>query len=269
MTQQQFEANGLITLSSDFGERDPFVGLMKGVILGRFIEARIIDLCHGLPKFQPQSAGFWLERCWPYFPAGTVHLAVVDPGVGGNRAMKWLKLRGQLFVAPDNALLDSLETFPDWQGSQVFDLEDLQSLHLGSISRTFHGRDVFAPLVAELAAGREKPEKIGRSIPASRRERMSPAADSTGLRGTIRAIDDFGNLLTDIDADVTSSTSNQFIQYKDQVIEFKETYSAVPLGNLLTLVNSFGVVEIAVAQGNAQQRLQASIGDPVWLISRK
>lgn len=261
-----FKPCGLISLSTDFGLRDPFVGLMKAVIFSRFPAARLIDLSHDLPAFRPDIAGFWLARCWPYFPDGTVHLAVVDPGVGGQRAMRWVRIAQHIFIAPDNGLLDEVEQGTDWLESRQFGVEDLSTLQLGAISHTFHGRDVFAPLVAALASGSLLTSAIG--TPATRKGKVLKPPNSLpyGAIGQVKVIDHFGNLITDIELPDPSDTLAAKYRIGDQVIEFNKTYSELAPGSLLAVRNSFDLLEIAVTEGNAAQVLGAQIGTPIFLM---
>ncbi len=264
-----FTPCGLISLSSDFGLRDPFVGLMKAVILSRFPAARLIDLCHDLPVFKPDTAGFWLAHCWRYFPDGTVHLSVVDPGVGGSRAMRLVQLATQVFVAPDNGLLDEVEQSEGWVCSRQFALGDLAELRLGSVSHTFHGRDVFAPVVAALAAGSLSLTTLGR-VAARRKVQRNGVLNNlnplpAGAIGQVKVIDHFGNLITDVELPEELDTSANKYRIGNQLIDFNKTYSTAKPGDLLALRNSFGLLEIARAEGNAAQFFAAQIGMPVFL----
>ncbi len=256
-----FQATGLITLTTDFGLRDPYVGIMKGAILCRFPDARLIDLTHEAPTYQPQLAGFWLSRAWPHFPAGTVHLAVVDPGVGTQRAMVLLEFAGQVFIAPDNGLLDTVPgdaPDPQWR---MFGADDLVHLQLRAASNTFHGRDIFAPLVAEIAAGRQRPDSLGTRL------RRAPARiDCNRDYGQILWADHYGNLVTDIAAERLRLFRHPALLFRQQRIELKPSYGYAQQGELLALVNSWGTLEIAEAQGNARQRLQATPGEVVQLV---
>lgn len=255
-----FSANGLITLTTDFGLSDPYVGVMKGVILARHPAARLVDLTHQVPAYQPGLAGFWLTRVWRYFPAGTVHLAIVDPGVGTARAMALLEMAGQVFVAPDNGLLDALLRETPQAQMRRFEIQDLARLQLSVPSRTFHGRDIFAPLVAEIAAGRQSPTGLGRAP-----ERRVVSAPASG-RGQIVCADHYGNLLTDIPADGLSSLQNPCLRFREQHLQIRPSYGFAAPGELLGVVNSWGTLEIAQCQGNAQQSLQAIPGEAVWLV---
>lgn len=260
MTDSAFNANGLVTLTSDFGLADPYVGVMKAAILMRNPHARFLDLTHAIAPFQMQIAGFWLARCWPHFPAGTVHLAVVDPGVGTSRSMVLLETAGQLFVAPDNGLLDAVAKTCVQAIWRVFDWQDLRHLHLPTPSRTFHGRDIFAPLVAEITAGRQLPTTLGRVV-----ERAFGVGDNAP-QGQIVCADHYGNLLTDIPEHCLSQFQQPVLSFRGQHIVLHNGYGFAAAGDLLALVNSWGTLEISVASGSAQQRLQAIPGEPVRVV---
>ncbi len=258
MSGTTFKANGLITLTTDFGLSDPYVGVMKGVILARYPTARLVDLTHQIPAFQPVLAGFWLARVWPHFPAGTVHLAVVDPGVGTARGMVLLCAAGQVFVAPDNGLLDPVfrsAPHPEWR---VFQVSDLRHLKLPTPSHTFHGRDIFAPLIAEISAGRQAAEALGRYI-----EHPSGALPQPLGHGQIVCADHYGNLITDIAAGCLAHFKHPVLRFRTRDLPLYTSYGFAPPGELLGLVNSWGTLEIALAQGSAQQLLQAVSGEVV------
>src|SRR5690242_14934522 len=153
--------SGVITITTDFGHQGPFVGVIKGCILTRFPEARLIDLTHEIVVHWPAEAGFWLARAFSYFPAGTVHMAVVDPGVGTARNIVALRAGGHYFLAPDNGLLAPVAARA--RDPYIVRLGAAPLAHLGihHPSATFHGRDIFAPVAAELAAGRSRIEDLG------------------------------------------------------------------------------------------------------------
>lgn len=256
-----FSANGVITLTTDFGLTDPYVGVMKGVILARHPAAQLLDLTHHIPAFQPDVAGFWLARTWRYFPVGTVHLAVVDPGVGTERAMVLLETGGHVFVAPDNGLLDRVFQSASQSQWRTFHLTDLAHLQLPMPSRTFHGRDIFAPLVAEIAANRQRPELLGSvGKPASIADKLIIGA------GQIVCADHYGNLITDIEADCLAEFKQPVLLICGLPIALYPSYGFAAKGELIGLVNSWGTLEIAEAHGNAQQRLQAHAGEPVRVV---
>src|SRR5210317_1422690 len=154
-------SSGVITITTDFGHKGPFAAVMKGVILTRFPDARIVDLAHDIPAQWPPEAGFWVSRSYPWFPQGSVHLAIVDPGVGTERDILLAECDGHIFMAPDNGLLAQL--FDACSDPQVFklDMTKRARLDLPTPSATFHGRDIFAPIAAELAAGRIETREIG------------------------------------------------------------------------------------------------------------
>ena len=188
--------SGVMTMTTDFGHKGPFVAVMRGVILSRFPSAQIIDLAHDIPPQWPPEAGFWIARAYRYFPPGTIHLAIVDPGVGTEREILLVEHDGHLFMAPDNGLLAQLLDTADAAKVWQLDIEQLASLHIGKPSDTFHGRDIFAPVAAELAAGRTSVVEIARPV----REWTpgwldDPEVVGNKITGTIITIDAFGNLI--------------------------------------------------------------------------
>ncbi|MEO7385834.1 MAG: SAM-dependent chlorinase/fluorinase [Gammaproteobacteria bacterium] len=257
----------VITLTTDFGSKGPFVGVMKGAILIRCPEARIVDLTHEIPAHWPIEAGFWLARSYRYFPRGTVHVAVVDPGVGTARGIIAGEHDGHLFVGPDNGLLQPLlGTHPEhchrlsetWRQQQGWP----------SPSSTFHGRDIFAPLAAELAAARVAVSDIGppagELIPSLQEE---PEADPHEVRGTVVAIDTFGNLITNIDAALVAGFRKPVVLAGGHRLALRKTYGDAQPGEFLALINSFGVLEIARAEGSAAESLGLGRGAPVLVLN--
>jgi hypothetical protein len=256
-----FRASGVVTLLTDFGLSEPYVGIMKGVILGRCPTAQVIDLTHQVPPFQPRLAGFWLARSWRYFPAGTVHLAVVDPGVGTERGMVVLAAGGQVFVAPDNGLLEPVFRSAAEAHWRSFRVSDVAHLPQSVVSHTFHGRDIFAPLVAEITAGRQSIESLGEPKAAP-----VPAPSMRPGTGRIIGVDHFGNLITDIPAECLATLNAPSVLFRGQLIPVYQSYGYAPQGELLGLINSWGTVEIAEAQGSAQRSLQAIPGEVVAVV---
>ena len=256
--------SGVITITTDFGHKGPFVGVMKGVVLTRFPQARIIDLTHEIVVHWPAEAGFWLTRSFDYFPAGTVHIAVVDPGVGTSRDIVAVLAKGHVFLAPDNGLLAPIVgRHPDAQIISL-DIQQLAKLGITRPSATFHGRDIFAPVAAELAAGRTRPSELGSPvrtlIPAWVDE---PTVDASGVSGVVITMDHFGNLITNIDATLIERFANPQVRAGNHVFPLWRTYGDVQPGAYLALVNSFGVVEIARAEQSAAEGLGLSRGAPV------
>jgi S-adenosyl-L-methionine hydrolase (adenosine-forming) len=265
----RFAASGVVTLTTDFGLKDPFVGVMKGQVLARFRDARIVDLTHDVLVHWPAEAGFWLSRSFRYFPAGTVHVAVVDPGVGSEREIAVVEAEGHVFLAPDNGLLAPVTELADAPVLRRVEPRALQQLRLAAPSATFHGRDIFAPLAAELASGREQPAALGSPvnelIPGWIEE---PVTGPNQVAGTVVTVDHFGNLITNIDGRLLRQLAHPVARVAGRDLPLRRTYSDVRPGEYLALVNSFGVLEIARAEGSAAQGLGLDRGAPVTVLRK-
>lgn len=254
--------SGVITVTTDFGHKGPFAGVMKGAILKRFRDASIIDLAHDIPAHWPPEAGFWISRSYRYFPTGTVHIAIVDPGVGTERDILVVESDGHVFLAPDNGLLAPILEVAD----RVFKLDTDRLAGIGVLapSLTFHGRDIFAPLAAEFAAGRLLPSDIGTETgdwaPGWLEE---PAVQPGRISGIIVTVDAFGNLISNIDGSLLKDFEEPIVRHAGHELEMRPTYGRVEPGSYLALVNSFGVVEIARAEGSAADGLGSDRGSPV------
>ncbi len=269
-----FQPSGVITLTTDFGLADPFVGVMKGAILSRFAAATIVDLTHQIPAQEPRVAGFWLSRCFEYFPTGTVHVAVVDPGVGTDREIVCLAAGGHALLAPDNGLLTLCRA--RHPHAEIVRLAAPTLAHLGiqRVSATFHGRDIFAPIAAELAAGRCSPAALGERVqqlvaksapqePAA----LNDAADGA-IRGSVVMVDHFGNLITDIDASLLGRIARPRVHIAGRSLDLRRTYGDARRGELLALVNSFDVLEIASTGGSAAAMLGVGPGTRVTVAEK-
>jgi len=260
----RFAASGVVTLTTDFGLKDPFVGVMKGQVLARFREARIVDLTHDVLVHWPAEAGFWLSRSFRYFPEGTVHVAVVDPGVGSEREIAVVETEGHVFLAPDNGLLAAVVEAAVAAVLRRVGADALRRLGLGTPSATFHGRDVFAPLAAELASGREQPAALGppvdELIPGWIEEVLVGPGQVTG---TVVTLDHFGNLITNIDGRLLQGIPHPVVRVAGRDLPLCRTYSDARPGEYLALVNSFGVLEIARAESSAAEGLGVDRGAPV------
>lgn len=263
-----FVPNGLITLTTDFGLRDPFVGCMKGVVATLAPEARVIDLSHDIPPQDVDAAGFWLSHSFRYFPEGTVHVAVVDPGVGSDRRLLLVAVAGHCLLAPDNGLLAPLLDLPDARATFVTpEVEGRYSL--GNRSNTFHGRDVFAPLGAALATGRLSPEQAGEEAQIPVSGGLLPVIMSAGqVQGQVIVIDRFGNLITNIDASLLGAHTELEVWAGGQRLAFRKTYAEAQPGEVFWLVNSFNVVEIACCDGSAESLLEMRKGEIVQVVRR-
>lgn len=263
-----FRANGLITLTTDFGWREPFVGIMKGVMLARAPDLRFIDMAHEVSAYQPIEAGFWMSRALQYFPAGTLHMAVVDPGVGTSREILVGLSGGQALLAPDNGLLGPLAARSRIDRLYRVDPARLVQFGITDISATFHGRDVFAPLAAELAANRCLPEDLGAEIPSLGTPgwpATTPRIDG-GVAGVIVAADRFGNLISNIEAGAVMALRSPAILVGGLRLPLKRTYGEAEAGDFLGLINSFGVLEVARSRGNAAESLRLGPGSPISVV---
>jgi hypothetical protein len=265
----RFTACGVVTLTTDFGLKDPFVGVMKGQLLVRHPAVRIVDLTHDVLAHWPAEAGFWLARSFRYFPAGTVHVAVVDPGVGSARDIAAVEGEGHLFLAPDNGLLAGVIESAAGVALRRVESRVLGGIGIGTVSATFHGRDVFAPLAAELAAGRLQPGDLGPQVPELIPGWLEePVVGSGQVTGTVVTVDHFGNLITNIDSSLLVAMSQPTVRLAGRDLPLRRTYSNVRPGEYLALVNSFGVLEIARAEGSAAEGLGLARGAPVVVFQK-
>lgn len=258
---------GVITITTDFGHQGPFVGVMKGAILSRFPAARIVDLTHEIVVHWPAEAGFWLARTFGYFPAGTVHVAVVDPGVGTSRDIVVVTAGSHAFLAPDNGLLAPLFSRNSDATAVRLTAPQLARFGIRQPSATFHGRDIFAPLAAELAAGRCVPTDLGEPaeglVPSWVEE---PNVEPHAVTGVVISIDHFGNLITNIDGTLLKRFAAPQVHTGTHTLRLVRTYGDMRPGEYLALVNSFGVIEIARAQQSAAEGLGLSHGAPVSVL---
>lgn len=260
-----FHANGIVTLTTDFGWREPFVGIMKGVMLARAPDLRFIDMAHEVSAFQPIEAGFWMSRAVRYFAPGTLHVAVIDPGVGTPRDLVIALANDQAVLAPDNGLLAPL--FARGHVDRVIRVNMTRLVQYGvsDISATFHGRDVFAPLAAELAAGRCDPLDLGDEVTSLNMSGWPPTLQRAdgGTEGVIVAIDRFGNLISNIESTAVMALDHPTVYVAGFSLPLKRTYGEAEAGEYLGLINSFDVLEVARARGSAAQGLSLGLGTPI------
>ena len=262
----------IITLLTDFGLTDPYVGVMKGVVAGVNSETRIIDLCHDVAPQDVRGAAFLLAGSFEYFPPGTIHVAVVDPTVGGERRAICVQSGRYFFIGPDNGVI-SVASYRAGR-PKIFLLEN-EKYFLEKRSRTFHGRDIFAPVAAHLSAGAPV-ESMGRRVRSMKRIRLKApvVTRGRGLRGQIMHVDRFGNLITNIDEDCIRKTFPR-IGYSGLVVTceaqricgLSECYSDAPTGLAVALFGSYNLMEIAVRDGNASSILGLEQGDEVGVES--
>ena len=248
----------IITLTTDFGTRDWFVGSMKGVILGVNPQAIVVDITHEVPSGDIRAGAFALAVSYRYFPRNTVHVAVVDPGVGSNRAALVVKTADYYFVGPDNGVLSVAlakeKVLEVWQAEN-------QTYFRRPVSSTFHGRDVFAPMAAHVTT-RVLMDSLGRKLKDyARLSWPMPQVVGGVLRGEIVYIDRFGNAISNIDSPATSVSK---VRVADKVqCGIKRFYQEAPAGQPLAIMGSAGYLEIAVNGGNAALALGLKLGDIV------
>lgn len=256
--------SGVITMTTDFGHKGPFAAVMRGVILSRNPDVTVIDLAHDIPPQWPPEAGFWLSRSYQFFPRGTIHMAIVDPGVGTEREILVAEHDGHVFIAPDNGLLAPLLDNADEPHVWRLDIGRLGSLNLGTPSPTFHGRDIFAPVAAELAAGRLALTAIGDSVYEWTPGWLDEPESSAGkVTGTIVTIDAFGNLISNIDSALIKDFEEPVAHIAGHQIPLLTTYGSAQPGDFLALVSSFAVIEVARAEGSAAEGLGSERGAPL------
>lgn len=265
----------IITLTTDFGLQDEYVGVLKGVMLGLAPQAHLIDICHTIRAQDIRQAAFILQAAAPYFPKDTIHLAVVDPGVGTNRRLLAVRAMGQVFLGPDNGILSP------FLNEQLFEEAiciDCPERYLAPLSTTFHGRDILAPVAAALANGAGLSSLGAHALKENLTKLASPTLQIDRIHGNIAGsvihIDHFGNLTTNIhQRDLAGLTADpasiQIFHGKQQVTGLASAYATVPNGQILALIGSRGYLELAIAKGNAAQVLGAEVDDPVRVTREK
>ena len=260
----------IISLLTDFGTRDGYVGVMKGVIWSIAPQAHIADLSHEVPPQNILVGAMTLDRCARFFPPGTVHVGVVDPGVGTERRSIAALLGRQYFVGPDNGLATLLLEAAERNGDDVafFNL-DKPAYWLDNISASFHGRDIFAPVGAHLANG-VPISMIGTAIDDPVRITMPvPQQIPNGWKGQIMRIDHFGNCATNLSRADLSGLETADININGQSIHgMVKSFGDRSPGKLIAMFNSDDRLEIAVVNGNASQLLHARVGDPIEILAK-
>jgi S-adenosylmethionine hydrolase len=257
-----------ITLLTDFGIRDGAVGLMKGVIWRIAPEAQIADLSHTVGAQNLQEAMVVLDFSAPYFPPGTIHVVVVDPGVGTERRSLAARIGTHYFVGPDNGVCTPLLEKAEQAGETVEIVSlDRPEYWLPEVSDVFHGRDVYAPVGAHLAAGVPLAQ-LGTPIDDPiRLARPRPERTAQGWRGEVVFIDDFGNLQTNLLRPHLQLWPDVKVRLGETEIDgMIRTFGQRPPGTLVALYGTDHDLNIAVVNGNAQAHLQAEVGDPVVVI---
>jgi hypothetical protein len=260
----------IITLTTDFGLNDHFIGTMKGVILNIEPEAQIVDICHSVQAFDVLDGALTISQAYTYFPSGTVHMVIVDPGVGTARRPLLVTSERHHFVAPDNGVLSLI-----YQKEERLSARHVTAEHysLQPVSQTFHARDVFSPVAAYLAKGVD-PEKFGEEVTDFVRftAPKPKAANENTLRGVVLKVDRFGNLITNItpqDAPMLFSETPpafKIVIGQREITEIKPAYAFGAPGEVFGILGSMGYLEIAANRAAAAQLLGVSRGSDVNII---
>lgn len=255
----------IITLTTDFGHSDHYVGVMKGVILRIAPEAAIIDITHDLAAYEIAEAAFVVEQTYRYYPKKTIHVVVIDPGVGTSRRPILVEAAGQYFIAPDNGVLTPV------MKNEKHKARELKAVKyfLNPVSRTFHGRDIFAPCAAHLAKG-ATPARFGKLIQNHMRLHM-PEPTRTSKRawtGSVLRIDRFGNMITNYStkefAWIESRPFEMAVGMR-QVSRIALNYSDCEPGDLFLIHGSSGYMEISASQSSAAKMVGCGVGAPLEL----
>ncbi len=246
----------ILTLTTDFGNNF-FVGIMKGVILSINNQITIVDIAHNINKFNILQGKFILENSFFYFPEGSVHVAVIDPGVGSNRKGIIVETDKYYFVGPDNGLFSFI---PKNQINNIYEI----IYKSDNISSTFHGRDIFAPVAANIISLNKIFDVLGKKINYSNTYTFGKF--NSNRENKIIYIDDFGNIILNLKKDELLKLKNWTLTYKNKLFKkISKSYYEVEKGDLLLLINSLGYLEIAVREGNASKKLDAKVGDEYYI----
>ncbi|AFM25698.1 SAM hydrolase/SAM-dependent halogenase family protein [Desulfomonile tiedjei] len=253
----------IVTLTTDFGTRDGFTAQMKGVILGIFPEARIVDVTHDIEPFSILEGALVLNGIRKYFPPTAVHVGVIDPGVGSQRRGLAVRTRTGYYVGPDNGLFTFiLNESADVEVREIRNPEFM----LPEPYATFHGRDIFAPAAAHLSAGKmfesigpvvEKPVTL--TVP-------KPVRSASAIEGEAIYTDRFGNVTTNIPADLLDRTVREIRIAGTRIPRLSRYFAEVPFHEPVALINSFGLLEVAVNRGNASAELHIETGDKIRIL---
>jgi S-adenosylmethionine hydrolase len=263
----------LITLLTDFGLQDEYVGVLKGVILSNNPRAAIVDISHGIDAHDIAAATYALKSSYGFFPEGSVHVAIVDPGVGTERAIIAAQCNRHLFLAPDNGLLVSI--LRDGSSTTIYRVEN-EELFRHPVSRTFHGRDIFAPVAAHLSMGLDL-KVLGPSVGMDQVQSLTINGPRflrakafegrvVGLEGRVVAIDRFGNLITNIHCDDMAKLDSRVVTIdigNHSIAGMVENYAQSRSKSPVAIIGSRGCLEIAINSGNAARTLNMAKGEIV------
>ncbi len=273
------QLSGIVTLLTDFGTRDAWAGIMKGVLAGIAPDVRTIDLTHEIPPQSVRTGALALLSAVSYFPQGTIHVAVVDPGVGSERHALLVVTESAYLIGPDNGLLAPAA---EKLGIRQIRRLDRPRYFLHPVSATFHGRDVFAPVAAHLANG-EPVEALGSAAEEMKPLELPRALVTTdAIYGEVVGIDRFGNLVTNVPAvelgradsrDIAVVVAPQHSGSAEPAapvrIALVDAYAAVEVGQALAIVGSADLLEVSIRDGDAAAGLGATLGDSVTVLLRR
>jgi len=257
----------IITLTTDFGLKDPYVAEMKAVILSISPKTKIVDITHGTEKFNIRMGAYTLAAACPYFPKGTIHVAVIDPGVGTKREAILIQAKSAYFIGPDNGVL---ALAAKGRGIRHIYRMENSKFTLPKISNTFHGRDIFAPAAAYLA-NEISPSEFGPEIPEIVTPKFAKITKTkTTLTGEIIHIDDFGNIITNLrekDLELMSTRKTVNLKLKNTRLKLRlcKAYSEVKAQQPLVIIGSHNFLEISINRGNAAENFKIRVGDKVRL----
>lgn len=254
----------IITLTTDFGAGSPYAAVMKGVILSINPAATLVDISHAVPAQDVRRGALLLESTTPWFPDGTIHVAVVDPGVGTDRQIVYARIGKQQYVAPDNGLLSRL--LAKTPAAELRRLAN-SAYWLEPVSPTFHGRDIMAPVAARLSLGLDPRELGPATTPVASCDWLEAELSDRKIRGEVVEIDSFGNLVTNIAAELfagrPTDTRVCVVCGIFETFGIYRSYAEQPAGMLVALVGSTGRLELALVGDNAAARLGVALGAPV------
>ncbi len=251
----------IITLTTDFGTKDGYVGAVKGVIKRINPEAEIIDITHEIEPFDVVGAAFALNNCYRYFPQNTIHLVVVDPGVGGKRQPLLIQSTDFFFVGPDNGSFSFI-----LQNEEIDEIISISNrkYFLSILSSTFNARDIFAPVTAYQSLGVDIQEFGAPATDCSKLFIPQTKVSQKGITGEIIHVDNFGNLITNIEAKSVQKRKIKSIEIKHKKInQIARSYYEIPEGKIGVLIGSSGFLEIATNQGNASKSMKAGLDTKV------
>ncbi len=255
----------LITLTTDFGTTDHFAGTMKGVILSILPAAQIVDITHDVQAFEIPDGAFTIAQAYPYFPKRTIHVVVVDPGVGSARRPLLAEMAGQFFIAPDNGVLSIVLAREKHKVRHITN----QRYFLHPVSHTFHGRDIFAPVAAHLASG-IAPGRFGKLIDDYLRLTFHRPTQTgkNAWTGSVLKVDRFGNLITNLHLDDFPNLKIRpfrLLAGRQPITRLALTFTESPPGELFVIVGSSGYLEVATNQASAARILGCGAGSTVEL----